>query len=212
VEALSKKRLLFSFGDTKMSQMISNRLNSGADPGREPHSEILVQAAAELARNPRASMDSIARACGIGRATLNRRFSSREDLMKAIALDAMRSLDWIVEEASGAASAAELLEEILPALIDLGDRFRVLDQAPELMDLPEIKEALGRQKQETIELARALKQEGALHPAVPDAFFAAALDGLLFSTWMAVAEGTVARLDAPRLVYRTLFQGLSTGR
>lgn len=178
-------------------------------PSEEGH--LLHAAAAELARNPRASMSSIAEACGIGRATLNRRYSSRLDLMRAIALDALESLDRASQEAESESSAVGFLRRILPALISMGDRFRVLDQDPSLLEIPEIRDALVRQKQESMELARALKQENSLDREVPDAFFAAALDGLLFSTWTAIADGALAPRDSPDLLFRTLFFGLGPG-
>lgn len=174
----------------------------------EPDRKLLESAATALAQNPRASMSAIAQACGIGRATLNRRFSSRQDLMRAIAMDAMNHLDEITKEASVESSAQAFLRRILPSLISLGDRFRVLDQDPELLEVSEIQQALERQRKESIALSRSLKEENALDHSVPDAFFAAALDGLLFSTWTAIADGHLAPNDAPNLIFRTLFTGL----
>lgn len=173
---------------------------------------LLELAAAELARNPRASTAAIARACGIGRATLNRKFTSRRALLEAIALDALGQVDEIAAAHANATTASEYLAAMLEPLVLLGDRFRVLDQDPDLNALPEIRERLEEHRRFTIDLARRLKAESALDPAVPDAFFAAALDGLLFSAWVGIADGHIAVRDAPGLIHRVLFQGLQSPR
>lgn len=202
------KFLLHSIMDeTITSQMIQKRIDGKKTPAGGDR-RLLGSAAAAMAQNPRASMDSIARACGIGRATLNRRYSSRQDLMRAIALDTLDVLDEITEEMPDDSSAMDYLNRILPSLISLGDRFRVLDQDPALLEIPEIRQALERQRQESLELSRNLKEEGALDVSVPDAYFAAALDGLLFSSWSGIADGFLASNDAPDLIFRTLFAGL----
>ncbi|MCR9144578.1 MAG: TetR/AcrR family transcriptional regulator [bacterium] len=170
--------------------------------------DLLGQAAAELARNPRASTETLARACGISRATLNRKFASRRALLEAIARDALDRVDEIAAETPETESAADYLRAILESLIVLGDRFRVMDQDPDIERLPEIQKRLEKQRSESTELARALKAEGDLDPAVPDAFFTAALDGLLFSAWAAIADGSLALRDAPALIHRTLLRGL----
>ena len=178
---------------------------------------LLELAAAELVRNPRASTAAIARACGIGRATLNRKFTSRRALLEAIALDALGQVDEIAAAHANATTASEYLAAMLEPLVLLGDRFRVLDQDPDLNALPEIRERLEEHRRFTIDLARRLKAVNTIVTtpaglAVPDAFFAAALDGLLFSAWVGIADGHIAVRDAPGLIHRVLFQGLQSPR
>lgn len=180
----------------------------GADVDRD--AELLESAAAELARNPRATMADLARACGAGRATLHRRYGERSALLRSIALHAIAGADAAAARAEEAApsDAAAFLQLLIQGIMPLGDRFRVMDQDPDLRDDPEIRAALERQNRQLRELAGELKAAGLIDPSTPDAWFASAFDGLLFSAWLAVGAGDVAPKDAPQLFYRTLLEGL----
>ncbi|WP_018681604.1 TetR/AcrR family transcriptional regulator [Actinokineospora enzanensis] len=59
---------------------------------------ILEAAEQVLARDPAASMEQIAEAAGVARATVHRRFATRQALLDAMATDVVRQLDTLIDE------------------------------------------------------------------------------------------------------------------
>lgn len=96
---------------------------------------VLEAAIVLLGERPEASMRDIADASGLGRTTVYRHFSTREDLVRAL-------FDRIVEESgqSMAAAAATdgdtrtVLRRIAADLVGLGERFRFLEAHRDLRD------------------------------------------------------------------------------
>ena len=88
-----------------------------------------------LARNPNASMKTIAERSGVGRTTVYRHFPTRLDLVHAL-------FERVVEESKSVtqavidvdASAADVLRALGPALIGIGQRFRYLHGLRQLGD------------------------------------------------------------------------------
>ncbi|PPK71269.1 helix-turn-helix domain-containing protein [Actinokineospora auranticolor] len=60
---------------------------------------ILEAAERVLSRDPAASMEQIAEAAGVARATVHRRFTTRQALLDAMATDVVRQLDALIDEA-----------------------------------------------------------------------------------------------------------------
>ena len=170
---------------------------------------LLDAAGAVLARNPGAAMAEIAAKACVGRATLYRHFPTREDLIKALALDSLRRTEEAVGKIPTEGSSPERgLAEVLKAIVPLGDRFRFLSSEPAVLDDPEIEAAYGRQLDALAELVEAMKAESSLDRAVPTAWVVAAIDALVYAAWDAVDDGAVARRDAAALAFRTVMSGL----
>jgi AcrR family transcriptional regulator len=88
---------------------------------------ILDAARETLSADPEATIDDIARAAGIARRTLYGHFAGREDLVSALADDAVESLRRaFVEERDPAAPADLALARYITTVWGIGDRFRVL--------------------------------------------------------------------------------------
>ncbi|MFN8150091.1 MAG: TetR/AcrR family transcriptional regulator [Solirubrobacterales bacterium] len=92
--------------------------------------EAVIDAALELlARNPTASMKTVAERSGVGRTTVYRHFPTRIDLVHAL-------FERVVEESKTATSevidqdapAADVLRALGPALIGVGQRFQYLHE------------------------------------------------------------------------------------
>ena len=172
---------------------------------------ILDAAAVVLAQNPGASIAVIARQAGIGRATLHRYYPKREDLLRALALNAMAQSDAVVlplYKEDG--PKLETLKNIIRAMVPLGAYWHFLSLEYSVMEDEAVKEKYKAQLECLSQLVNEVKAERGLALDVPTAWMVAAIDSLLYAAWMGVEAGAIARNDAADLVIRTLFQGLSS--
>src|SRR4051794_9624582 len=127
---------------------------------------ILEAAIGVLGDKPDAGIAEVAAAAGVGRATVYRHFTCREELIEALR-------DHAGDEARVRFAAArvdegdpvEALERLVSAMLALGDRYRVVfpsDQAPSRRRAEVLLKPLTRL------IARA-QAEGAIDPALPSA-------------------------------------------
>ncbi len=171
---------------------------------------LLDAAATTLAQKPSASMNEIAHAGGVGRATLYRYFPNREALLRELTIEAFeRSEQVIAPILAQKQSASDMLRDCITVMVPLGDRYNFLLSGPMFEDDPEIIMLYERQSQIWIGLVEALKSEGVVAPDIPTAWVSAAIEGLIYTAWSSVHDGYIARRDAPDLVFRTLLKGLS---
>lgn len=180
------------------------------EPIRPSTKDAIMEAAFELlSRNLGASLAEIAERAGVGRATLHRYFASREDLMRTLAMTALKEMDAAAEDAcADATSYAEAARRTLEALIPLGDRHGFLTREP-LEDDPAIAAEFERQISETRDMVDGAKSEGVFDRAVPTAWIAQAYDHLLFAAWESVKAGEATPAQAADLAWRTLTTGLA---
>ncbi|MCG8618148.1 MAG: TetR/AcrR family transcriptional regulator [Desulfobacterales bacterium] len=174
---------------------------------------IIAQAIACIAQNSGASMDEIAKAAGVGRATLFRHFKSRAELMLTIKLNAGLKL----QAAAGPVFEADLparekLVKIITRLIPLGASLNVSayfvhpvrDEDPRV--LAPYLECMERTRQ----LCLDLKAEGDVQPDVPVSWLVTSIDSLIFAAWEKVESGDIAPKQAPWLVLSTFLTGHGT--
>jgi AcrR family transcriptional regulator len=108
------------------------RLRSDARRNRRT---VLDAAVALLAERPQATMQEVADASGLGRTTVYRHFPRRQDLIDALFEEVLREAAETVQDAlNGASSARELLCELGPRIVAIGDRYRFLDAHPDLRE------------------------------------------------------------------------------
>ncbi|MCW3039518.1 MAG: transcriptional regulator, TetR family [Solirubrobacterales bacterium] len=88
---------------------------------------IIAAAVPLLTERPRASMQQIAAAAGLHRATVHRHFPSRDDLLDELRVRALDETLARVEDVLGSASASagETLERATAAMIAVGDSYRL---------------------------------------------------------------------------------------
>lgn len=170
---------------------------------------ILNAAIAILSRRPDASLSDIADHAGVGRATLHRHFESRDDLIRSLALEAIRETDEVCQPVIESAGTAEhMLSGIFEAIIPLGDRYNFLSNYRNVENDQEVRKQTERQVAETLELVKALKAENAIAADIPDAWVVAVIDALIYAAWDGVEDGHIARRDAAGLAMRTIMTGL----
>lgn len=174
---------------------------------------LLDAAAAVFAKKPIASLQDVAEAAQVGRATLYRYFPTREALLRELALMAIARTNAVVEPIhDGSGTGREKLEHVIAALIPLGDCFHFLMSELAVYYAPEVATAYEQHLYRLAAIVEQAKQEGALAVEVPTAWCVSAIDGLIWAAWPSVQEGYIAPRDAAPLVIRTLFNGLGPSK
>lgn len=161
-----------------------------------------------LNENPKVSLADIASHAGVGRATLHRYFSSREDLIKAMAWAAIQEMDDAVEAAcADVASYSDAMHRMLEALIPLGDRYQFLMREP-VEDHADIAAEFAKQQDEMIEAINAAKKEGLFEQSIPTDWIVRTFDTILYAAWESVTAQETTPKQATDLAWRTLVHGM----
>lgn len=174
---------------------------------------ILRVCATVLAQNPRASLDDIAKAADVGRATLHRHFASRVDLLREVGLAALATIEAAVAGARLEQDEPEnALRRLIEVLVPLGADAHFLLYAVELFGDLELSRADERINSIILPVLRRLRQAGIVRIDVPEAWMFASLEALSYAAWSAVHFGILARNDAPRLVLASFLNGMGSSR
>ncbi|MFI5982864.1 TetR/AcrR family transcriptional regulator [Streptomyces sp. NPDC051555] len=170
--------------------------------------QVLRAAAALLSRKSTATMDEVARAAGIGRATLHRHFAGRDVLVRAleelgirqfeIAFDAAR-----LEEGSAVDALGRLVAEAEPNALLLA--FLVTEN--QLFEGDQVNEGWARLDARVSALFRRGQQEGDLRIDLSPAWLTEALYGLIGTCAWAVMDGRVAAKDFQYMITELLLGG-----
>ncbi len=164
-----------------------------------------------LADRPGASMDEIAEASRLGRATLYRHFRTRADLVAAIQRSAL--------DAAGEAIAACALDNhsgpaaikcAVEALAGVGDRYRVLGREASLdPSLLEQQQSVARPLLEAIRRGQA---NGELRRDLPAPWVLASMGNLLVLALREIGAGRLSADAAAEIVSATLLEGIAVER
>lgn len=161
-----------------------------------------------LSSDPAASLSQIAEHAGVGRATLHRHFTGREDLLRELALRAYEEMDQAAEKAAEIATTySDALRLILEALIPLGDRHGFLAHFGFDGDAALANE-IARQARETQEMIDAARTEGLFDPAVPTRWIERLIDAAIMTGWDSVRAGETTPGQASSLAWISLINGV----
>lgn len=169
---------------------------------------ILDAAAALLPKDASASMAEVAAVAGLGRTTVHRHFATREALLLALALDAIDRLDDAVTGCGlEDGPAPEVLARVAAAIVPLCGEFRFLQVGPAVWDLAELQDrwySLADRIEGVVERG---KREGDLRLDLPTAWVTDMFGAALWCVGDSIADGRVARRDAPHLLVDLLLHG-----
>jgi AcrR family transcriptional regulator len=175
------------------------RLRSDARRNRRT---VLDAAVALLAQRPQATMQEVADASGLGRTTVYRHFPRRQDLIDALFDEVLRDAAETIDEAvRSAGSAHELLCDLGPRYIAIGDRYRFIDAHPELRE-----RALSPAEEATDKLQAYLREaqaRGDIRPDLPVTWILTALRGLGVVAMVEINAGRISVEEAGRRVGET---------
>lgn len=160
--------------------------------------------------SPGASLAEVAAKAGVSRTTLHSRYATRQDLLVALAHDAMG----LVERAYAAArldegAVREALGRVVRGTVPLGPRIafllreRSLDEDAELSARYEV---LDQPLTDLVERGRA---SGELRADLPAWWLVASILGTVYAAWEAIADGRLAPRDASALVLTSMLDGVA---
>jgi AcrR family transcriptional regulator len=188
-----------------VTDALAEKVDGRRAVGDRNREAILEAAIGVLAAQPEAGVAEVAAVAGVGRATVDRHFASRDELIEALRLHASEEARRRFEAARvDAGDPVEALERMVTAMLALGDRYRVIfsqDQEGRPRRKQVLLKPLGRL------IARA-QAEGAIDPDVPPAWVIASLRALLRAATGEVEARRLARDAAPQWVVRTLVRGV----
>ncbi|MCX4727677.1 TetR/AcrR family transcriptional regulator [Streptomyces sp. NPDC090052] len=170
--------------------------------------QVLRTAATLLTRKATATMDEVARAAGIGRATLHRHFAGRDALVRALeefgiaefeaALDAART-----DEGPAVEALRRLIAEVQPAAGLLA--FLVTEN--ELFEGEGVNEGWDRLDARVCALFRRGQEAGELRIDLTPAWLTEAFYGLIGTCAWAIQDGRVAANDFSYMIAELLLGG-----
>ncbi|MFD7325522.1 TetR/AcrR family transcriptional regulator [Streptomyces sp. NPDC059875] len=170
--------------------------------------QVLRAAAALLARKSTATMDEVARAAGIGRATLHRHFAGRDALVRA--LEAMG-----IEEFEAALDLARLddgpaddaLRRLVAASEPCAQLLAFLVTENQLFEGDQVNEGWARLDARVSAFFRRGQEEGTFRIDLSPAWLTEALYGLISSCAWSVMDGRVAAKDFQYMITELLLGG-----
>ncbi|MFI5679668.1 TetR/AcrR family transcriptional regulator [Streptomyces cellulosae] len=169
---------------------------------------VLRSAAALLTRKATATMDEVAKAAGISRATLHRQFAGRDALVRALEALGISECEAALDAAAlddGPASEAvrRLVRELQPAAALLA----FLYTENQLFEGEEQNAGWSRIDDRVAALFRRGQEAGEFRIDLTPGWLTEALYGLLASAAWAVTEGRVARNDFTHMIVELLLGG-----
>jgi AcrR family transcriptional regulator len=156
-----------------------------------------------------ASLEAIAEKAGVSRMTIHRHFRNRETLFEKIHESLIaRTLLTFQEAAEAYEDSAQQIREIIKVNAG-GSGFHLLmkEHGEHEQHDPETCK-FSKLNKELHALIRKLRNEGYIQQNVPDAWVFHMYDGVLFTAWEAMRNGSVAPRDIPDLAWSTFKNGV----
>jgi len=170
--------------------------------------QVLRSAAALLTRKSTATMDEVARAAGISRATLHRHFAGRDALVRALEALGIAECEAALEAArTDEGPAAEAVRRLVREMEPSAGLLAFLYTENQLFEGEEQNEGWARIDAGLTELFRRGQESGEFRIDLTPVWLTEALYGLLASGAWAVAEGRVARNDFTHMIVELLLGG-----
>jgi AcrR family transcriptional regulator len=161
-----------------------------------------------LAAEPEASMERVATAAGVGRATVYRHFASREHLVRAILEQALQDArDAVIGSRPDEGTPPAALSRAVGAILRVADRYRLVRQIPR--DDTELRQAAEEVGAPLIAIIERGQRSGDFRADLPPRWAAGALGSLIQAVTVALIDGEVRDRDASRLVVTTFVDGIA---
>lgn len=169
---------------------------------------VLRSAAALLTRKSTATMDEVAKAAGISRATLHRQFAGRDALVRALEELGIRECDAALDAARlDEGTASEAVRRLVAAIEPVAALLAFLYTENQLFEGDAQHEGWARLDQRIGDLFRRGQEHGEFRIDLSPAWLTEALYGLMASGAWAVMDGRVAAKDFQFMTVELLLGG-----
>jgi AcrR family transcriptional regulator len=177
-------------------------------PRYQRTSQAILDAAAHvLAGESEASLDDVAQAADVGRATLFRHFPSREALLAALHEEAIEEIGRRFVECGLVGATPEVaLQRIVRAVLVVGDRYSVLMLRPQAPEHPRVEEVVRTPIRDVLERGIAA---GTIRADVPLDVLLVLFGGALAAGIRLVSERRASLEDAVELTTAFALRGLA---
>lgn len=174
--------------------------------------DVMEVLATAIGARPNATMAELAGAAGMSRATLHRRFPSRELLLAAVAQEAAAAARRALAEARPAdGSATQACTRIVAALVPLGGRFAfLLREGAWLDELPDVAAAIAELEGAVADTVARGRHAGEFRIDLPASYQARLVQAAVFTAWEAVAAGELGSAEAPAAAISVLMAGIGS--
>ncbi|MFV0130792.1 TetR/AcrR family transcriptional regulator [Streptomyces sp. HMX112] len=170
--------------------------------------QVLRTAAALLSRKATATMDEVARAAGIGRATLHRHFAGRDALVRALEELGIQEFEQAIDAARlDEGSAAGALRRLIAGLEPVAGLLAFLVTENQLFEGDQMNEGWARLDARVSALFRRGQERGEFRIDLTPAWLTEALYGLIGTCAWAVQDGRVAAKDFQYMIAELLLGG-----
>ncbi|MFF2962773.1 TetR/AcrR family transcriptional regulator [Streptomyces sp. NPDC057963] len=170
--------------------------------------QVLRSAAALLTRRSTATMDEVARAAGIGRATLHRHFAGRDALVRALENLGIQEFGAALDAAVlDEGTSEEALRRLVAAIEPSAGLLSFLVTENQLFEGDEMNEGWNRLDARVSAFFRRGQERGEFRIDLTPAWLTEALYGLISSGAWAVLEGRVAGKDFQYMIAELLLGG-----
>lgn len=167
----------------------------------------LIQLTEALLRQPRASMEQLAQAVGISRATLHRLVSSREELIQELTeLAFCRCTATISSIKLEQGPAEDVVRQLVASLMPLTSLFLFLRRSTGCSD-EVLEHRWEPHRQQLIALFQRGQEEGVFRVDLPAQWLVEAMGGLLYAAAESAHNDRLARADMTRVVCAVLLDG-----
>lgn len=170
--------------------------------------QVLRAAAALLSRKSTATMDEVAKAAGIGRATLHRHFAGRDALVRALEELGIREFEVAFDNARlDEGTAIDALRRLVAEAEPNAELLAFLVTENQLFEGDQVNEGWTRLDVRVGDLFRRGQQEGDIRIDLSPAWLTEALYGLIGTCAWAVMDGRVAAKDFQYMIIELLLGG-----
>ncbi|MFD3661470.1 TetR/AcrR family transcriptional regulator [Streptomyces sp. NPDC058659] len=170
--------------------------------------QVLHSAAGLLSRKATATMDEVARAAGIGRATLHRHFAGRDALVRALEELGIQELEEALDRARlDEGPADEAVRRLVAGTEPMAPLLSFLVTENQLFEGDQQNEGWARLDARVSDLFRRGQEQGAFRIDLTPAWLTEALYGLIGSAAWAVQDGRVAAKDFQYMIVELLLGG-----